>query len=133
MRGARSSPQVKAGSITRQRGMNGALSRSSKVRSSPVSMLIAEHGRIPVEIADHGLGVGIEQELVRIEAMAVAPARRAVHAIAVDRAGPRVRQKAVPDFVGEFRQLDALDLAFAADRRTGTARPWWRWRKTARS
>ena len=37
-----------------------------------------------------------------------------VHAIAVDRSGAGVRQKAVPNLVSKFRQLDALDLALAA-------------------
>ena len=37
----------------------------------------------------------------------------AVDAIAVERAGPRVRQVAVPDLVGVFRQHDAVDLALA--------------------
>ena len=36
-----------------------------------------------------------------------------MHAIAVDRAGPRIGQVAVPDLVGVFGQLDALDLALA--------------------
>ena len=36
-----------------------------------------------------------------------------MHAIAVDRARARIGQIAVPDLVGEFRQLDALDFALA--------------------
>ena len=51
--------------MTRHFGMNGALSRSSKVRSSPLSNLVAEHGRDPTQIADDRLGVGVEQQLVR--------------------------------------------------------------------
>ena len=88
--------------------------------------LVAEHGRIPVEIADDGLGVRIEQELVRIETVAVGGLIRPVDTIAVDGTGARIGQKAMPDLVGEFGQLDALDLALAADRRKGTARLWWR-------
>ena len=38
----------------------------------------------------------------------------AMHAVAVDRAGARVRQVAVPDFVGVLGQADAFDLALAA-------------------
>ena len=38
---------------------------------------------------------------------------RAVHAITVDRAGARIGQKPMPDFVGEFRQFDPLDFALA--------------------
>jgi hypothetical protein len=37
-----------------------------------------------------------------------------VHAIAVDRTRARVGQKTVPNLVGEFRQLDALDLALTS-------------------
>jgi hypothetical protein len=37
-----------------------------------------------------------------------------VHAIGVDRTGPRVGQESVPDFVGIFWKNDARDLGFSA-------------------
>jgi hypothetical protein len=36
-----------------------------------------------------------------------------MHPIAVDGAGPRIGDKAVPDLVGVFGQLDALDFLLA--------------------
>ena len=66
--------------------------------------LVAEQRRVPLQLADQLLGVGIEQELVRIEAVAGRGLVRAMHAISVDRAGARVRKVAVPDFVGVFGQ-----------------------------
>ena len=76
--------------------------------------LVAEQRRVPLELADHLLGVGIEQQLVGIEAVAGRGLVGAVHAIAVDRARPRIGQVAVPDLVGVFGQCDALELALAA-------------------
>ncbi len=75
--------------------------------------LVAEQGRVPVDMADHLPRIGIDQELAGIEAMPCRGLVVAVHAIAVDRAGPRIRQVAVPDLVGVFGQGDPLDLAVA--------------------
>ena len=65
-------------------------------------------------MADHLPGIGIDQQLVGIEAMAGGGLVGPVHPIAVDRARPRIGQIAVPDFVGVLRQGDAFDLAPAA-------------------
>ena len=65
-------------------------------------------------LPDDLLGVGIEEELVGVEAVPGRGLVGAVHPVAVDRAGPRVRQIAVPDLVGVFRQLDALEFALAS-------------------
>ena len=65
-------------------------------------------------MADHLLGVGIDQQLAGIEAMPRRGLVRAVHAIAVDRARPRIGQVTMPDLVSVLRQGDALDLAPAA-------------------
>ena len=55
--------------------------------------------------------VRIEQQLVRVEAMSFLGPVGAVDAVAVEQAGPRLRQVAVPDLVGALAQLDALQLA----------------------
>ena len=57
--------------------------------------------------------IGIEQQLVGIEAVAVLGRIRAVHAIAVELAGRDVVEIAVPDVFGTLRQFDALELAAA--------------------
>jgi len=76
---------------------------------------IAEHGRIPRELADQLLGIGVDEQLVRIEPMAGGRLVGPMHPIGVDGAGPRIRQVAVPDLVGVFGQLDAFELALALD------------------
>ena len=65
----------------------------------------------PGELAAEPLAVGIDQQLVRIEAVPGLRIVGAVHAIAVELAGLRVGQIAVPDILGALRQRDALDLA----------------------
>src|SRR5215472_10486376 len=56
------------------------------------------------------LGVGVEQQLVRIEAMAVARVVWAVHAVGIDRARPCLGQIAVPYLVGVLGKFDAFEF-----------------------
>ena len=74
---------------------------------------VPKHGRVPFEATLDRLGVGVEHQLVGVEAMAGARLVGPVHAVGIDRAGPRVGEVAVPHLVGEFRQFYALDLAVA--------------------
>ncbi len=74
---------------------------------------VAENGVIPFEAADMGLGIGVEAQLVRIEAMARARIVWAVDPIAVSGAGASVRQVAVPHLVGVFREFDPLEFSLA--------------------
>ena len=67
-----------------------------------------------MELADQLLGIGVEQQLVMIEAMPRLRVVGPVDAVAVELAGPRVRQVAVPDLVGVLGQHDPLELALAA-------------------
>src|SRR5690606_28756730 len=67
----------------------------------------------PAQLAGERLGVGVEQQLVRVEAVAGARLVGAVDAVAVERAGPNVGQVAVPDLVGMLRQRHAVGLALA--------------------
>ena len=74
---------------------------------------VAEDGRVPVELADMGARVGVEQQLVRIEAMAGLRLVGPVDAKAVEGARADVGDVAVKNLVGELRQFEALDFAFA--------------------
>ena len=74
---------------------------------------VAEMGVRPAERSEQRLGVGVDQQLVGIEAVAGGRLVRAVDAVAVERAGTRFRQVAVPDLVGIFRQRHPVDLAGA--------------------
>ncbi len=68
----------------------------------PRSDRVAEQRVVPAQRADERLGVRVEQQLVRIEAVAVLRIVGSIDPIPVDRAGPRVGQVAVPDLVGIF-------------------------------
>jgi stage V sporulation protein SpoVS len=68
----------------------------------------------PGDIANQFAGIGIDQKLVGIEAMAVGGIVGAVNAVAVERAGLQAWNVAVPDFVRILRQLDARRLDRAA-------------------
>jgi hypothetical protein len=76
--------------------------------------LVAEQSGIPLQLADHLPGVGVDQELIGIEAVAGGRLVGTMDAVAVGRAWPRIGEVAVPDLVGIFGQIDALDLALAA-------------------
>jgi len=60
---------------------------------------------------EQGFCIGVDEELVGVEAMTVPRLVRPIDTIAVEGPRPRIRQIAVPDFVGIFRQRNAVDLA----------------------
>ena len=76
-----------------------------------VTEVVAEQRLIPVEDAVDGLGIRIEEQLVRVAPLACAGVVWAVHAVAVPLAGLDVRQEAVPD---ECVHLGQRDSGFAA-------------------
>ena len=63
----------------------------------------------PVEL----LGVGVEQQLVMVEAVADLRFVRTGHAIAVQGARPQARDVTVPDLIGVFGQDQPFDLTLA--------------------
>ena len=75
---------------------------------------VAEQRVMPLERPRQGLGVGIDQQLVRVEAVAVPRIVRSVDAIAVELPRPHVGQVAVPDLMGHLAQGHAMQLAPAA-------------------
>ena len=93
--------------------MNGALSRSSKRRVVARLHLVAEDRRIPFQLAEMAPCVGVEQQLVRIEAVALVRLVGSMHAIAVDCSRRDPGQIAMPDLIGVFRQVDADGLTLA--------------------
>ncbi len=74
---------------------------------------VAEMGVGPAERSEQRLGVGVDQQLVGVEAVAGGRLVGAVDPVAVERAGARFRQIAVPDLVRVFRQRHPVDLAGA--------------------
>jgi hypothetical protein len=71
---------------------------------------VAEHRRVPLQAADVGARVRVEEQLVGVEAVALGGRVGAVHAVAVHRARTDARDAAVPYLVAVFGQLDALDF-----------------------
>jgi hypothetical protein len=88
-------------------------------RSSPqVKAVSSTHGvaikRIaPAQVADQVFCVGVYQQLVRVEAVALFGLVGSVHAIAVGKARAGFGQVAVPDAVGALANRNALDLVAA--------------------
>ena len=126
-------PQVKAGSITpafqhERRAVALVEGQVVARRLHPV----AEQGRVPGQLADHLLGVGIEQEFVGVESMSRGGLVGSVDPVAIDGPRPRIGQVAVPDLVGVFRQ-SMRSISRSHPDRTGRAPPGWRERKTRRS
>ncbi len=87
----------------------------------------------PADLAAHGLGVGVEQELGGIEAVPGLGLVGAVHAVAVVLARPGVGQVGVPVEVGALGQRDDVGRATARRPRTGTAPLRSRARRRGRS
>jgi hypothetical protein len=68
-------------------------------------------GLRPLHLAHERLSVGIEQQFIGIEAMAILGIVGAIDPMAIECAGADLRQIAVPDLVCVLGQHDALDLA----------------------
>ncbi len=78
--------------------------------------------------------VRIEEELVRVEPMALSRLVRPVHSVAVEAARSHVREVRVPQQVRAVRERDPLGFHRVVGRaRTGRGRRRWRARRTARS
>ncbi len=71
-----------------------------------VTEFVGEERRVPVDLALDGLGVRVQQQLVRVEAVAARRIVRAVDPVAVFLAGLDLRQVAVPDVAVHLGQLD---------------------------
>src|SRR5580765_1187122 len=54
----------------------------------------------PFQVANDLLGVGIEQEFVRVEAMSLARIVGTIDAVSIEKSGPSLGQVAVPNLVG---------------------------------
>ena len=74
---------------------------------------IAEMRVAPHQAADEPLGIGIEQQLVGVEAVPALGRIGAVDAIAIELPGRDVVEIAVPDVLAALRQFDPLEFAAA--------------------
>jgi hypothetical protein len=69
---------------------------------------VTELGIAPLDGADNRFGVGVQQQLVRIEAVSLLRPIRTMDPVAVQLARTHFRQIGMPDLVGLLAQLDAL-------------------------
>ena len=74
---------------------------------------VAEQGIVPFQGADELLRIGVDEKLVRIEAMAGIRLIRPVNPETIDRPGSGVGEIAVPDLIGVFGEIEALGLGIA--------------------
>ena len=63
---------------------------------------VAEQRAIPGQLAVMGARIGVEQQLVRVEAVAGIGLVGAMHAVAVDLSWSDIRQVTVADLIGVF-------------------------------
>ena len=78
--------------------------------------LEAEQRLVPSHGSPDHLGVGIQDEFVRVESIAHVGCERAVHPIAVELAGEDVREVPVPHHIGVFGQRNRDGLNFGLRR-----------------
>ena len=119
--------------VTSAFGMPAALSRRSKrkiLARRADAVAIQRVG--PAQFAEQRARIGVEQQLVRVEAMAFLRPVRPMHAIAIGPPRRDAGKVAVPDAIGAFRQVEARPRA-ARCGRTGRARRGWHGRRTARN
>jgi hypothetical protein len=76
-----------------------------------VTNLVTEMGIAPAHLADDILGVGLDEQFVAVEAVAARRVVGTIHPVAVEQAGARLGQVAVPDQIGLLAQLDTLHFA----------------------
>ena len=94
---------------------------------------IAEVRVAPLQRSLQVLGVGLDQELVRIETVAALGIVRPVHAIAVQQARTCLRKVDMPVVVGALAQLDALDFVPAGTVEQAQLDLGRHWPRTARN
>ena len=71
-----------------------------------VAEVVGEERLVPVDLAGRGLGVGVEEQLVGVAALALVGVPRAVDAVAVALAGLHGRDVAVPDVGVDLGDLE---------------------------
>ena len=71
-----------------------------------LAQVVGEQRRVPVDLAVHGLGVRVQEQLVRVEPVAGVGVVRPVDAVAVLLPGLDLREVAVPDVAVHFVELE---------------------------
>ncbi len=91
----------------------GAIARVRRQIAIRMADGIAEQSIAPLDRPGDRLGVGIEQKLGGIEAMAARRVVGTLDAITIKLSGPQLRQIDVPDITGFFSQRDLRDFVLA--------------------
>src|SRR5712692_11406139 len=74
---------------------------------------VAEQGVTPLDGPGNGLGVRVEEQLGRVEAVASLWLVGSVHPVAIELPRAYARQVDVPDLIGLFRHADSRDFSVA--------------------
>ena len=80
--------------------MGGAVARVQTEVGIRMPYLVSEQGVVPLDRPVDGFGVGVQEQLVRIEPVPCSRVVRSVHPVAVPLARPRFREVDMPDEVG---------------------------------
>ena len=72
--------------------------------------VIREDRLLPVHMAADGFGIGINEQLIRVEAVATLRLPRAINTVAIQLSGFDVTNKSMPYVGGAFTQGDAVGL-----------------------
>ena len=97
-----------AGGSTRQRTHHTIERILNETILAPAAHRIAVYGIAPAQPAHGVLGIGVEQQLVRIEPVPFFGLVGTMHPVAVRLTRACLRQVAVPDMVGTLAQCDTL-------------------------
>ena len=92
----------------------GAVAAVERQVGAAIADAVAVERIPPSQLPDKVLGVRIDEQLVRVEAVAGLRLVRSMHAITIGLARPRLRQIAMPDMLGAFGQGDTLQLVATA-------------------
>jgi hypothetical protein len=106
-------PVERVGGDHRLRHGRGAIAAIEAEVAARRADVIAVNRVGPAQLSGQAPGVGVQQQLVRIEPVALFRRIGAIGAEAVELAGASMRQIAVPDLVGAFRQRIARQLLAA--------------------
>ncbi len=89
-----------------QRRKRGVIPRIERDICRRVADLVSEEGIVPTHHSADVFGIGVQEDLVRIETVPVLRFIGAVNAIAVELSGHDVRKVDMPDLLGLFGQRD---------------------------
>src|SRR5919106_3070272 len=90
-----------------------AVARIKREILPPATNTITEMGIAPAQLPYNRLSIGVQQQLIRIEAVPVLGVIRAIDPVAIEETWTPFRQVTVPYLVGLFAEQDTFELVLA--------------------